>query len=33
MVRVTGFSAYFTRLSRDVQDDLIRRVHRDAGNA
>lgn len=25
MVRVTGFSAYFTSLSRDVQEDLVRR--------
>ena len=29
MVRVTGFSAYFTRLSRDVQEDLVRRCRRD----
>jgi formate C-acetyltransferase len=29
MVRVTGFSAYFTRLSRNVQEDLIRRYRRD----
>ena len=29
MVRVTGFSAYFTRLSRDVQEDIIRRHRRD----
>ncbi len=25
VVRVSGFSAYFTRLGRDVQDDIIRR--------
>ena len=25
VVRVSGFSAYFTRLARDVQDDIIRR--------
>ena len=25
MVRVAGFSAYFTRLSPDVQEDLVRR--------
>lgn len=25
VVRVSGFSAYFTRLSREVQDDIIRR--------
>ena len=29
MVRVTGFSAYFTRLSREVQRDLIARHSRD----
>ena len=29
VVRVTGFSAYFTRLSRDVQQDLVRRYRRD----
>ena len=29
VVRVTGFSAYFTRLSRDVQQDLVRRYSRD----
>lgn len=28
-VRVTGYSAYFTRLSRSVQEDLVRRCRRD----
>jgi len=31
VVRVTGFSAYFTRLSETVQQDLVRRYSRDAG--
>ena len=26
IVRVSGYSAYFTRLGKDIQDDLIRRV-------
>jgi pyruvate-formate lyase len=25
MVRVAGYSAYFTRLSRDLQEDIVRR--------
>ncbi|MBT4815662.1 MAG: hypothetical protein HON70_08185 [Lentisphaerae bacterium] len=29
IVRVTGFSAYFTRLTRNVQEDLVRRYQRD----
>ena len=29
VVRVTGFSANFTRLSRDAQADLVRRYQRD----
>jgi len=29
VVRVTGYSAYFTRLSRDVQEDMVRRYRRD----
>ncbi|MCC6445601.1 MAG: hypothetical protein IT210_19365 [Armatimonadetes bacterium] len=29
MVRVTGFSAYFARLSRNVREDLVRRQRRD----
>ena len=33
VVRVTGFSAYFTRLSRDVQEDLLRRHGRDGAGA
>lgn len=33
MVRVTGFSAYFTRLSRNVQEDIIRRCQRDGPGA
>jgi formate C-acetyltransferase len=33
MVRVTGFSAYFTRLSRNVQEDLVRRYRRDGPGA
>jgi len=32
IVRVTGFSAYFTRLTRNVQEDLIRRYHRDVAS-
>jgi formate C-acetyltransferase len=26
MVRVAGFSAYFTQLSRDVQEEIISRI-------
>ena len=33
VVRVTGFSAYFTRLGRDVQDELVRRHQRDGAGA
>lgn len=33
VVRVTGFSAYFTRLSRDSQLDLVRRSQRDGVSA
>ena len=29
IVRVTGFSAYFTQLTRNVQEDLVRRYQRD----
>jgi len=31
MVRVTGFSAYFVSLTRQVQDDLVARYERDGG--
>lgn len=32
IVRVTGFSAYFTRLTRNVQEDLVRRYQRDVAS-
>jgi len=31
LVRVTGFSAYFAGLTRQVQDDLVARYERDGG--
>ena len=30
IVRVSGFSAYYTTLSRDVQQDILRRTEHDA---
>ncbi|MBP5439748.1 MAG: hypothetical protein J6Y14_02420, partial [Fibrobacter sp.] len=30
LVRVAGYSAYFTELSRDLQDDLIARTEQQA---